>query len=99
MKLQTSLVVATASFFRYVHVDVIKEEFSSCESHLETTSAVDVLDSVNTFLTDNKFAGNQSFITKNGVFWDVTPCGSCKNRHFDEHIASIISVKRISHLE
>jgi hypothetical protein len=19
---------------------------------------------------------------KNGVFWDVTPCGSCKNRHF-----------------
>jgi hypothetical protein len=18
---------------------------------------------------------------KNGVFWDVTPCGSCKNRH------------------
>jgi hypothetical protein len=18
----------------------------------------------------------------NGVFWDVTPCGSCKNRHF-----------------
>jgi hypothetical protein len=20
---------------------------------------------------------------KNGVFWDVTPCGSCKNRPFD----------------
>jgi hypothetical protein len=19
---------------------------------------------------------------KNAVFWDVTPCGSCKNRHF-----------------
>jgi hypothetical protein len=19
---------------------------------------------------------------KNGVFWDVTPCGSCKNGHF-----------------
>jgi hypothetical protein len=19
---------------------------------------------------------------KNGVFWDVTPCGSCKKRHF-----------------
>jgi hypothetical protein len=19
---------------------------------------------------------------KNGVFWDVTPCGSCKNRYF-----------------
>jgi hypothetical protein len=21
---------------------------------------------------------------KNGVFWDVTPCGSCKNRRFGE---------------
>jgi hypothetical protein len=21
-------------------------------------------------------------ILKNGVFWDVTPCGSCKNRRF-----------------
>jgi hypothetical protein len=20
---------------------------------------------------------------RNGVFWDVTPCGSCKNRHFE----------------
>jgi hypothetical protein len=22
------------------------------------------------------------FILKNGVFWDVTPCGTCKNRRF-----------------
>jgi hypothetical protein len=22
------------------------------------------------------------FSKKNGVFWDVTPCGSCKNRRF-----------------
>jgi hypothetical protein len=22
----------------------------------------------------------QTMTTKNGVFWDVTPCGSCKNR-------------------
>jgi hypothetical protein len=22
------------------------------------------------------------WILKNGVFWDVTPCGSCKNRRF-----------------
>jgi hypothetical protein len=21
-------------------------------------------------------------VLKNGVFWDVTPCGSCKNRRF-----------------
>jgi hypothetical protein len=23
-----------------------------------------------------------SLIMKNGVFWDVMPCGSCKNRRF-----------------
>jgi hypothetical protein len=27
---------------------------------------------------------------KNGVFWDVTPCGSCKNRRFGgTHAASV----------
>jgi hypothetical protein len=25
-----------------------------------------------------------AMIMKNGVFWDVTPCGSCKNRPFGE---------------
>jgi hypothetical protein len=25
---------------------------------------------------------NCAFIKKNGVFWDVTLCGSCKNRRF-----------------
>jgi hypothetical protein len=35
---------------------------------------------------------------RNGVFWDVTPCGSCKNRVSEEHIASIIKVTRIGEL-
>jgi hypothetical protein len=35
---------------------------------------------------------------KNGVFWDVTPCGSCKNRVSDEHSASFIRVTRIGEL-
>jgi hypothetical protein len=26
--------------------------------------------------------GEQELIMKNGVFWVVTPCGSCKNRRF-----------------
>jgi hypothetical protein len=26
---------------------------------------------------DNKYS-----YLKNGIFWDVTPCGSCKNRRF-----------------
>jgi hypothetical protein len=32
---------------------------------------------------------------KNDVFWDVTPCGPCKNRRLEERIASIIRVRRI----
>jgi hypothetical protein len=35
-------------------------------------------------------------IMKNGVFWDVTPRGSCKNRCFGGISASIIRVTRIS---
>jgi hypothetical protein len=35
---------------------------------------------------------------KNGVFWDVTPCGSCKIRRFEELSASIIRVTRIGEL-
>jgi hypothetical protein len=34
---------------------------------------------------------------RNGVFWDVTPCGSCKNRRFGELSASI-RVTRIDEL-
>jgi hypothetical protein len=36
---------------------------------------------------------------KNAVFWDVMPCGSCKKRHLEERIASIIRVKRIVKLQ
>jgi hypothetical protein len=35
---------------------------------------------------------------KNGVFWDVTPCGSCKNDVSEELSASIIRVTRIGEL-
>jgi hypothetical protein len=35
---------------------------------------------------------------RNAVFWDVTPCGSCKDRVSEERIASIIRVKGISEL-
>jgi hypothetical protein len=35
---------------------------------------------------------------KNVVFWDVTPCGSCKNRRFGEPSASFIRVKRIGEI-
>jgi hypothetical protein len=32
---------------------------------------------------------------KNGAFWNVTPCGSCKNRGSEKLSASIIRVTRI----
>jgi hypothetical protein len=35
---------------------------------------------------------------KNGVFWDVTPRGSCKNRVSEELSASFIRVTRIGEL-
>jgi hypothetical protein len=33
---------------------------------------------------------------KNGVFWDVTPCGSCKKNVSEELSAFFIAVTRIS---
>jgi hypothetical protein len=36
--------------------------------------------------------------TKNGVFWDVRPCGSCKSRRFGGTYAFFIRVTRISEL-
>jgi hypothetical protein len=35
---------------------------------------------------------------KNVVFWDVTPCGSCKNRHFGGKHRHHIKVERNSEL-
>jgi hypothetical protein len=35
---------------------------------------------------------------KNGVFWDVPPCGSCENRSPEDDIASIFRVTRIGEL-
>jgi hypothetical protein len=35
---------------------------------------------------------------KNGVLWDVTLCGSFKNRRFEERGASIVRAKRIGEL-
>jgi hypothetical protein len=32
---------------------------------------------------------------KNGVFWDVTPCGSCKNRRFGGTLRLLRSVRRL----
>jgi hypothetical protein len=31
---------------------------------------------------DIRFEVFTAVTVKNAVFWDVTPCGSCKSRHF-----------------
>jgi hypothetical protein len=36
---------------------------------------------------------------KNAVFWDGTPCGSCKNDDLEELTISVIRVLRIGELE
>jgi len=41
-------------FVRYVHADAIKEEFLFCESLLETTKAVDILEMVKSFFCQTK---------------------------------------------
>jgi hypothetical protein len=38
------------------------------------------------------------FIMKDAVFWDFTPCGSCKNRYLGGTSGSIIRVTRIGGL-
>jgi hypothetical protein len=35
---------------------------------------------------------------KNAVFWDVIPCGSSKNRRFEERMGSIIGMERIGEI-
>jgi hypothetical protein len=35
---------------------------------------------------------------KNTVFWDITPCETCKNRSFEEIIAYIIRVAKLGEL-
>jgi hypothetical protein len=44
-------------FVRYVHVNTIKEELLFCESLLETTKTVEVLEMVNNFFCEKKNFG------------------------------------------
>jgi hypothetical protein len=51
-----------------------------------------------TILIDVKLEVFTAVTMKNDVFWDVTLCGSCKNRRFGEPSASFIRVTRICEL-
>jgi hypothetical protein len=41
---------------------------------------------------------NRFHLLKNGVFWDVTPCGSCKT-DVSEELGASVTVTRIGELE
>jgi hypothetical protein len=50
------------------------------------------------FIGDVRFEVFTAVTLKNGVFWDVMLCGSCKNRRFGGTYAPIIRVTRIGEL-
>jgi hypothetical protein len=43
-------------------------------------------------MTRAQFLAEEGVILKNGVFWDVTLCGSCKNRRFEGKRASVLTL-------
>jgi hypothetical protein len=49
-------------------------------------------------LQDVRFEVFSAVTMKSAIVWEVTSCGSCRNQRFEELIASIIRVKRISEL-
>jgi hypothetical protein len=57
---------------------------------IEDASAHAKVDNLHLHFTENEYMRYAPTIdlqihvrtVKNGVFWDVTPCGSCKNRRF-----------------
>jgi hypothetical protein len=50
------------------------------------------------FITEVRLEVFTAVTMKNGVFWDVTPCGFSKNRRLEELNASFIRVTRIDEL-
>jgi hypothetical protein len=56
-----------AAFYLSVDVNQNDHDPLSCKNPLHADSCV-------------RFEVFTAVTMKNGVFWDVTPCGSCKNR-------------------
>jgi hypothetical protein len=64
-----------------------REDLSSCRDYnMSVDGEEKVLETCKLFwLVWKSLSGvhlNRQTILKNGVFWVVTPCGSCKNRRF-----------------
>jgi hypothetical protein len=50
--------------------------------HHVTLARTDVLEDLNASIIRVTRIGELGTRLKNGVFWDVMPCGSCRNRRF-----------------
>jgi hypothetical protein len=63
------------------------EIFSKTEYKTETDKYLQLIEVLNEWLMSNvrkdvRFEVFTAVTMKSGVIWDVTPCGSCKNRRF-----------------
>jgi hypothetical protein len=55
---------------------------SQCPDYFELFAPF-ALHCIHTYIhTDMRFEVSAALPMRNAIFWDVTPCGSCKNRHF-----------------
>jgi hypothetical protein len=54
--------------------------------HVRACASAETIVCVKTLMAENdthvRFEVSTAVTMKNGVFWDVTPCGSCKTRRF-----------------
>jgi hypothetical protein len=67
-----------------IHCYLVEEPSSMTECpYAKLLTASQKAEIFTTFLKEKKGLELQALlILKNGVFWVVTPCGSCKNRRF-----------------
>jgi hypothetical protein len=73
---QNDRLIADRKDFDLASLDLVEVQFTSDQFErrflLDWRSAIQCAVSVR----------DKVVVMKNGVFWDVTPCGSCKNRRF-----------------
>jgi hypothetical protein len=75
-KLGTMLVTANVVLSSPILVTLMMEAIRSSETSVLTRATQ------RNMTEDVRFEVFKAGTMKNGVFWDVTPCGSCKNRRF-----------------
>jgi hypothetical protein len=72
------------SQFKYLETAVTNRSLSHEENKRRLNSVYACYHSVQNFLSSRvRFEAFTTVTRKNSVFWDVTPCGSCKNRRFE----------------